>query len=170
MLISWQQLIEDAIQETFPNSEASKAIYVFRRYCCRYGKCTHRRILEHHIEHGISITDHCVNGLRHLLMEYASLITTKCCRSRAATHDEFLDMINISLNLRFVVMVDRTLRCMFMKLNMYYLDLELATLVLTRACHNWVYKPICKDKTLGIIPRLMAKRMQWSAETMETRT
>lgn len=29
-----------------------------------------------------------------------------------------------------------------------------------RGCHNWLYSPICKDGTIGIVPRLGWKKIE----------
>jgi len=34
-----------------------------------------------------------------------------------------------------------------------------AALVITKGCHNWVWKPRCKDGTIGIRPRLDMKEL-----------
>ena len=36
----------------------------------------------------------------------------------------------------------------------YYTRRKVAALKITNGCHNWIWKPICKDGTIGIRPRL----------------
>jgi hypothetical protein len=33
-----------------------------------------------------------------------------------------------------------------------------ATRLIMEGCHNWLYKPVCKDGTIGIVPRLQMKK------------
>lgn len=35
-----------------------------------------------------------------------------------------------------------------------YLTKEQAARIIQKGCHNWLYKPNCKDNTIGIVPRL----------------
>ena len=36
---------------------------------------------------------------------------------------------------------------------------ELATSFIQKGCHNWLYKPECKDGTYGIVPRIGMKNL-----------
>jgi hypothetical protein len=36
----------------------------------------------------------------------------------------------------------------------WYKTHQEAALVITRNCHNWIWKPLCNDGTIGIRPRL----------------
>jgi hypothetical protein len=39
-------------------------------------------------------------------------------------------------------------------INNWYKTHKEAALVITRGCHNWIWKPYCNDNTIGIRPRL----------------
>jgi hypothetical protein len=39
------------------------------------------------------------------------------------------------------------------------LELEKAARLIQKYCHNWLWKPLCKDGSIGIIPRLMLKNL-----------
>ena len=34
-----------------------------------------------------------------------------------------------------------------------------AARIIQNGCHNWLWKPICKDSSIGIVPRLMLKKL-----------
>ncbi len=34
-----------------------------------------------------------------------------------------------------------------------------AAIIIQRACHNWIFSPICKDGSIGIYPRLSMKKL-----------
>lgn len=36
---------------------------------------------------------------------------------------------------------------------------EIAAIIIQRACHNWLYKPVCKDGSVGILPRLSMREL-----------
>jgi len=38
-----------------------------------------------------------------------------------------------------------------------YVTQKKAALIITKGCHNWVCKPMCKDGTIGIRPRLFER-------------
>jgi hypothetical protein len=44
-------------------------------------------------------------------------------------------------------------KCTRVITNWYKTHKEAATIV-TRGCHNWIWKPFCNDGTIGIRPRL----------------
>ena len=38
--------------------------------------------------------------------------------------------------------------------------LDYAARIIQKGCHNWLYAPVCKDETIGIVPRLGIKAMK----------
>ncbi len=36
---------------------------------------------------------------------------------------------------------------------------RLAAITIHKGCHNWLYKPLCDDNTIGIVPRLSMKEL-----------
>ena len=34
-----------------------------------------------------------------------------------------------------------------------------AAKIIHKGCHNWLYAPVCKDNSIGIVPKLMLKKL-----------
>jgi hypothetical protein len=43
--------------------------------------------------------------------------------------------------------------------NFWYKTHKEAATIITVGCHNWIWKPFCNDRTLGIRPRLDMKSL-----------
>jgi hypothetical protein len=42
----------------------------------------------------------------------------------------------------------------------YQRKLDRAARRIQNGCENWLYKPVCRDMTIGIVPRLMLEKIQ----------
>ena len=42
---------------------------------------------------------------------------------------------------------------------------DVAARIIQKGCYNWLFKPVCKDGTTGIFPRLSWRKLQQELET-----
>lgn len=133
MLKALTVIVEKHIRVYFPPAQVDVAIYEFQRYQLIFKDNNALRIVIRNMFNFAKDTI-CLFGDHDILLE--DFLT-------------FEDFLKKTFCQQF--------KTFMLRISILHARRMCATIVLQRACHRWFYSPICKDNSIGIVPRIGMK-------------